>query len=387
MTNPITSTDFGTIRDALKNGSISLEDVARRFLDFKKEFLGDTSNGARKPIEAVLNYYIRSKKPYDCDGSAFWAWKEGRPRYCTTSRGPWAVALLCKALWGYHIEKLRKSSRYVQFIFIPPYFPYKERLGILDDAVAPCAAYGLPDGDAVNSFWTTYKSDTQARCTAYELSGGDVMNSFWTTYKQALESKPTKKKIRGILADFEGRHASVGQEVMGQLRIFARVNHTLGNFIPCQRGFNAGRYWPTMDYWDLTLIFIRDWYLTKQQDQVRGGAVPDTVFNAGVLATCAPWLNFFGQGEEGWKNFVDKNFLQPYVKDDYDVRSFFDEHNFTHKLPKGEEELVECLLSMNASIIARGNLMLHEIAHSKESACDELLPRVTPVSLEQLLKE
>ncbi len=335
MTDPLASTDYGTVRTALAGGAIALEDVDRRFPDLKEAFFGDAFGDARDPIEAVLAYKSRGSGSYDCDGSTFWVWNRGRP-YCTTARGPEAVARLYEALWGYRVEELGSREGHVQFLLIPPYFPYD--------------AY--PDVTVA-----------KARRVACELSGGDVMNSFWTTYKQALSREVVQGDIPAILDDGEAFHGSVDGEVMAQLRIFARLSHTLGNLIPCQKGFNAGRYWSTMDYWDLTLIFVRDWYLTKQQHQApEDAAVPDTPLNAGVLAACSRWLNSFGRAEEGWRAFVRQNFLQPYVDDDYEVRPFFAGHGFGYLRPEGRQDVLACLMSMNACIIARGNLMLEELA-------------------------
>ena len=50
MTDPLASTDYGTVRTALAGGAIALEDVDRRFPDLKEAFFGDAFGDARDPI-------------------------------------------------------------------------------------------------------------------------------------------------------------------------------------------------------------------------------------------------------------------------------------------------------------------------------------------------
>ncbi len=215
------------------------------------------------------------------------------------------------------------------------------------------------------------------------------MNSFWTTYREALRlSGQGRLRTCDIpyLADNTEQYRLEG-DCGDQVDMLAYLTHTLGNFIPCFGCFNRDRYDPTKDYWDLTMLGIKEWYEEPSSPLRKVNPL-----NQGLLDQCRPWLESYAEedvtGGEAWRQFVKANFLQPYFEEDSStVRPFFKEHSFDHQLPASKEELLDCLLSMNAGIIARGNLMLYAITQSDKPERDELLPLVTPVTCEQLLEE
>lgn len=353
-------TEFGQIRKALEDGEITLEDVATRFVDFKAP-LGGRFDSALHPVEAVLDYRC-SDAQWDCDGSAFW--KVGDEYcYCTTSAGPEAVMRLYEKLFGYQVEEIGHRGGFLQFRLYPP---YQERTDDYDSDASRAA--GFVSGDVMNSFWTTYREIIN-RKTGRHYTSRDESDILELLEHGRLNLAAPEKTLETILSldDSAEKLTALWGKIAEQVRIFAYLTHTLGNMIPCQKGFNRGRYSITMDYWDITLMYVKDWYLNRQ-GRPSAGDVPNNVFNASILDRCHPWLNHFGFGVEGWNAFVEDNYLLPYIekegdtyaKDEngaYEVRRFFSGHDFWHLLPETEEQFLACLLSMNAAIIARGNLM------------------------------
>lgn len=110
---------------------------------------------------------------------------------------------------------------------------------------------------------------------------------------------------------------------------FIKCNHTLGNFIPVPfksggRNFNSARYNATNDFWDLTLYYIYCWYNPEEKknlekDDSNEVKVCDCEKNEDLykllgensknVERCIEWLKAFGS----WNEFVEKNFLQPFV--------------------------------------------------------------------------
>lgn len=118
------------------------------------------------------------------------------------------------------------------------------------------------------------------------------------------------------------------------LKEFIKYNHTLGNFIPVpfkpnEGSFNAPRYKPTNDFWDLTLYRIYCWY-GKNTDMNKVGIekcdceknkdLCDLLGkNSKNVKLCIQWLETFGS----WDKFVEDNFLEMYVvknEDDKDKK-------------------------------------------------------------------
>lgn len=377
MTNPITSTDFGTIRDALKNGSISLEDVARRFLDFKMAFDNSSDLGALR--KRLLEENDRGESP-DLD--------------CLPSLKSKVLAACCFET-GDATESLKRWLNYrsqSDFVVEPLSTEIRTALGLT--ARAKRLTFSI-DCDGSKSCKITPRATNLLYRVLWpadrnpNIDSADTMNSFWTTYREALRlSGQGSMKTCDIpyLADNTEQHRLEG-DCGAQVDMLAYLTHSLGNFIPCFGPFNSGRYRLTKDYWDLTMLGIKEWYEEPSSPLRKVNPL-----NQGLLDQCRPWLGSYAEedvtGGEAWRQFVKANFLQPYFEEDSStVRLFFKEHGFDHQLPANKEELLDCLLSMNAGIVARGNLMLHAITQSGKPERDELLPLVTPVTCEQLLEE
>lgn len=124
--------------------------------------------------------------------------------------------------------------------------------------------------------------------------------------------------------------------------------HTIGNYCPVPAGFNGARSaFGEYDYWDLTLQKIYEWYCTYDElecdgkidigriDNLRDNLIQkDLMHGMGYELTCVRWLETFGKGKIGWRNFVNYLHMQDYVMDaengDYRPRLFWKEHSWEH---------------------------------------------------------
>lgn len=378
MTNPIASTDFNTVRAALADGSIDLDAIARRFVDFKMAF--DNSFDSAAMRKKLLEENDRGESPLlDC--------------LPDLKR---EVLAACCFETGDATEPLKRWLNYrsqPNFVVEPLTAEIRTALGLA--AQTKKLTFSI-DCDGSKSCEITPRATNLLYRVLWpagenpNINSADTMNSFWTTYKEALRlSGQGPLSIYDIpyLADNTEQYRLEG-DCGDQVDMLAYLTHTLGNFIPCFGRFNCDRYVPTKDYWDLTMLGIKEWYEEPSSPLRKVNPL-----NQGLLDRCRPWLKSYiepedATGKDSLQRFVGANFLQPYFEEDSStVRPFFKEHSFDHQLPASKEELLDCLLSMNAAIITRGNLMLRAITQSGKAERDELLPLVTPVTCEQLLEE
>lgn len=371
MAEIIQSAEFEEVYEALRSGEVALADVEARFVDLKTAFQRGTPNmelNERHDDAVCWAKLTDAERQQVMEGCSFAAFDDPIERWIAYSQQPKFALPLddeMRARLGY----TRRATHLTYSIDCD---------GSKSTKMVPAAINGL-----YAALWPQLPADS-----------GDTMNSFWTTCKQALRvmgrakwRSSTKDGILAEMTDEEG-HLRPEYAIKGmfmvewtdqQLQMLAYLTHTIGNFIPCDGPFNSGRYAATDDYWDITLEYVRDWYLTRQGVEVISGA-PDVGFNAGVLTECRGWLDHFGRGVQGWNAFVEKNYLSAYMetvfaeasgdhelaKDEqgaYVVRPFFAGHAFDHLLPGSPPELQELLAHMNAAIIARGNQMVNALGN------------------------
>lgn len=126
--------------------------------------------------------------------------------------------------------------------------------------------------------------------------------------------------------------------------------HTIGNYCPVPAGFNGARSgaYGEHDYWDLTLQKIYEWYCTYDKieccdgnvdigriENVRDNLIQKQLMHGvGHQLNCVKWLETFGKGKIGWRNFVDYLYMQDYVmdaeNDDYTPKLFWKGHDWEH---------------------------------------------------------
>lgn len=102
-----------------------------------------------------------------------------------------------------------------------------------------------------------------------------------------------------------------------KIKMYLFMNHTIGNFIPVPKHFNAPRSTKNLDYWDSALYGIYRWFCEFENGDHKSivglediigahNAYPDVNVNIDV---CKRWLSNFGT----WDNFVEMNYMQDFV--------------------------------------------------------------------------
>lgn len=329
MNDVIESDEFDVVREALEEGSIGLDKVARRFVDFKMAYCKD---------DPKLEFNDRSQQ-----------WTEPledkEPRWRKLSKNE-LEAIFDHCYLKCSTDPLKRWQAYYE----RPKSVYKlkltdsaqkERLGF--SSRARFCKFGI-DCDGSKSSEIVPKATNLLYATLWPntiADSADTINSFGKTYTRAHANEP---------------------KVEAQLNILAYLTHTLGNFIPCSAPFQIFKNWGG-DYMDLALLRIKKWYLGKP---------PTQPGYKKKLDGCKDWLNDFPPNEpettnvERWNAFIKENDLLAYTngKDEHDaykVRRFYVGHDIGASLPDNAENVLECLLSMNAAIIARGNKMGKEL--------------------------
>lgn len=128
---------------------------------------------------------------------------------------------------------------------------------------------------------------------------------------------------------------------------YARLTHTIGNFVLVPKCFNAGRVNKTSDYWDVSLRLLQ---LDKN------------------------WLK-----GESFKEYVNTFFLWDYVDENYEVKSFFAGHCFENIKPNTTEECVELLQTIMNAIVRRGYFMVAmlKVATKYPDKYNQILKEIT----------
>lgn len=130
--------------------------------------------------------------------------------------------------------------------------------------------------------------------------------------------------------------------------------HTGGNFIPCPPSFNQQRSNIADDYWEGTLLHIKEYYSDRQYK--------------GWLNQFDRWLSNF----VNFETFIEENYLQDYVEysGDYisQIKSLFRDGKYKYasnklkeKTPQVRKEYILFFNSMYDMIISRNQRMLEHI--------------------------
>lgn len=163
---------------------------------------------------------------------------------------------------------------------------------------------------------------------------GDTMNSWSTTVNRFIRKD--------------------GEPYPPYIQEFMRVVYTIGNFVLVPLapggGFNTRRNSAYKDYWDLTLRGIYHYY--------EGEECPALFQEKETKA----WLDSF----KNWDVFVEKNFMQPFVKDlgegHYgEPRELWDGHFARGVMPQNEEDFEQFFVSARTCILERGKLIAEKL--------------------------
>lgn len=190
------------------------------------------------------------------------------------------------------------------------------------------------------------ENENRYTTTAYfnnMLMGPDTMNSYFNVLTQVVEVVNPNGKIeyfKGIKGKkhwsrldtskekFLNLVANVleQKEIGALLDIYAKLTHTIGNFVLVPEGFNVGRTSKTSDFWDLSLQLLQ---LDKN------------------------WLQ-----DQTVEKYVNTFFLWEYVNENYEVKPFFAGHSLENKNPSTIAECVEMLQAITNAIVRRGYFMI-----------------------------
>lgn len=162
---------------------------------------------------------------------------------------------------------------------------------------------------------------------------------------------------------------------------FMQVVYTIGNFIPAPSVFQKRGSCPSRDYWDLALASIYNYYQLRdksvREDTVCTFIRPEPYSLEWLLRgeknaeNCKPWLDRF----KTWDNFVEQNFMQPFLKVDKTVNGHYgppDElwkgHFDCGGIPQGEDEFQQFFTNATQRILARGEMIAKKVKETIESA-------------------
>ena len=135
---------------------------------------------------------------------------------------------------------------------------------------------------------------------------------------------------------------------------FLKVVYTVGNFIPIplKGDFNRKRAKVNFaeDYWDLTLLAVYRYY-------TRGDNREDWTELFQEASVCR-WLSGYGDGQEGWNQFVERNFQQDFVNQEGSgygqPKELWRGHFSGGGKPKEKEQFRAFFTNASAWIQARG---------------------------------
>lgn len=182
-----------------------------------------------------------------------------------------------------------------------------------------------------------------------EYYRGDTMTSFTNIYKHYKKNFETNSFIRDEVEEL------------------AKNYHTIGNMIPVPSGFNSSRAGKDAkyDYWDLTMLKIKEWYNDTSNDKPLKMLLND---NKNAIEPCKKWLNKF----DNWNDFVEKNYLSPFVgtkeaDGNYTLLYFWKDHSFENcELLRDANKFLEFLKKLNECIKDRNKIIYDSLLSERQ---------------------
>ena len=201
---------------------------------------------------------------------------------------------------------------------------------------------------------------------------GDTMCSWSTTVNPCLRHWETE------------RFDDIDKPLSTYIADFMQVVYTIGNFIPAPSAFQKRGFSPSKDYWDLALAAIYNYYQIRdirdksvREDPVCTFIRPEPYSLEWLLRgeknaeKCKPWLDRF----ETWDNFVEQNFMQPFLKVGKKVNGHYgppDElwkgHFVCGGIPQKEDEFQQFFTNATQRILARGEMIAKKVKETTTSA-------------------
>ena len=175
---------------------------------------------------------------------------------------------------------------------------------------------------------------------------GDTMNSWWTTVSRFINQSGITGAEQNISWD---DLIDDPVELPSCVTLFLNLVYTIGNFIPVPvtSNFNTNRSKPSKDYWDLTLLAIYRYYMAVENENAWEKLMKES----------EDWLG--PRGEKNWNHFVEKYFLQDFVKQKADggygpPKELWDGHFTGDILPQKQKDFGQFFTNASAWILARG---------------------------------
>lgn len=196
---------------------------------------------------------------------------------------------------------------------------------------------------------------------------GDVMNS-WATILEEFpadfwgdyfgEKCPnTGLELWEYLSNGENyKYGKLKKPLPLYITDFLDVVYTIGNFIPLPQ--NRNKY---EDYWDLFLAGVYNYFHSEKVINIE--ELSDIYIN---------WLkNCYEEGENGWNEFVERNYMQPFVKELEDGNfgeplELWDGHFNGEMLPNEEWQFKQFFVNARERILARGWLIAEALIKNAE---------------------
>ncbi len=229
--------------------------------------------------------------------------------------------------------------------------------------------------DIYTILWPDLKEDKKGYMINNNRICSDTMTSCQTILNNYVESK-----MRDALAKYSVKRASnkicialyetdpAFRELLDKskkLEHFINVYHTLGNYIPVPCGFNKARsgYYGSHDSWDLTLMKIKEYYDARKEIYKCIGKIPaspeikimELLHRNGEIINCCKWLDGFA----GWEDFIDRNFLQGFVGEEYQPIPFCKGHSW--ECPRVSKNFDDFFETASALIEERSGKMIEEL--------------------------
>lgn len=215
-----------------------------------------------------------------------------------------------------------------------------------------------------------------------EIIAADTMTSVSNTLNQYIrkniETNEERKNIRkGYVSTLyiTELYARNPKEFVSRLKKnknlerFISLYHTIGNFTVTPCLFNSARSgsYARHDYWDLTLMQIKRWYMAKnntEKNQILTALLHIRINQENKetkMNSCRKWLEYYGNGIEGWKNFITKNYFDDFIdkNNEYEPILFCNHSWKKSNIP--EEEFDKFFITVSDLIQKRGERLIKEL--------------------------
>jgi hypothetical protein len=207
----------------------------------------------------------------------------------------------------------------------------------------PMADFEGIDADRVSLIWKIYShdnlnwkklyafsSDSDNLTNSQILSGnrqsnkveyrfsGDTMNTFRTIKNKIICTKGTYEKCCDNLEKYRVLRHTIGNfiTVPSQQADPSKTNQDK-QFRGNQSAFNTRRMSACDDYWDLTMECLRRQFCHNM------GHPLNNLFQDTQYPIYSNWIKCFGDGLDGWMEFIRLNYLDMYVDKNYNVVSLW----------------------------------------------------------------